>query len=468
MLSLLERHAIQVLLAAGHSQEDVARQREVSVRTVRRVDKEALVTAASVQHEVRTGRPSTVAAWTEVVQAILDADPGVMTLEILRRLKLQGYTGGKSALYELVASLRPEGIDLQTRFEGLPGEFSQHDFGQVDVRYVDGRTERIHFFGSRLKWSRLVAVTIVPNEQAETLVRTLLDHFEFFGGVPLCAVFDRPKTVILSWAANGVAREWNPVFALAATEIGFVPEVCWPHAPQQKGAVESLVKWVKGSFFKQRRFLDRADLEQQLAAWLVEVNDQRPSRATGIVPRVRWAQERDRLRPPRIAPDDLALRLPIVVGPTGYVVFAKDRYSVPPEAAGLSGTLYLHKDRVRIVAGRHETVHVRGPGTGKAITHGDHRAQQVASLSGQRGRRYLKRQHLLDTGEAAEQVLTEIVHHKPFGWNQDVDRLHDLLQRHGADALNRALRAAVDLGRFDVETVERFFRPNLFQGDVRD
>ena len=53
------------------------------------------------------------------------------------------------------------------RFEGLPGEFTQHDFGQVDVRYADGATQRIHFFASRLKYSRWVEVTIVPDESTD-------------------------------------------------------------------------------------------------------------------------------------------------------------------------------------------------------------------------------------------------------------------------------------------------------------
>ena len=46
--------------------------------------------------------------------------------------------GGKSALYALVASLRPKEVKPLVRFEGLPGEFSQHDFGQVDVEFMDG------------------------------------------------------------------------------------------------------------------------------------------------------------------------------------------------------------------------------------------------------------------------------------------------------------------------------------------
>jgi hypothetical protein len=38
------------------------------------------------------------------------------------------------------------------RFEGLPGEFSQHDFGQV-LEFCTGASQRIHFFASRLKYS---------------------------------------------------------------------------------------------------------------------------------------------------------------------------------------------------------------------------------------------------------------------------------------------------------------------------
>jgi hypothetical protein len=38
-------------------------------------------------------------------------------------------------------------------FAYAPGEFSQHDFGHVDVTFVDGRKKRVHFFASRLKYS---------------------------------------------------------------------------------------------------------------------------------------------------------------------------------------------------------------------------------------------------------------------------------------------------------------------------
>lgn len=115
----------------------------------------------------------------------------------------------------------------------------------------------------------MVQVTIVRDETAETLCRTVLDHFVTFGGVPLCAVFDRPKTVAIAWKSDGTVTEWIATFALAATKIGFVPEVCWAYAPQQTGAVEQLVKRVKGAFFKVRKFQDHEDLLRQLAEWHV-------------------------------------------------------------------------------------------------------------------------------------------------------------------------------------------------------
>lgn len=458
MYDMLKRHAIQTLLAAGHTQEDIARRLGVGVRTVRRVLAEAPVQSVDVAGERKQrgiGRPSKVEAYRGFVEKLMAEDPSLKTLEILRQCRARGYEGGKSALYDLVAELRGPVLQFHMRFEGLPGEFSQHDFGQVDVAYIDGTKERVHFFASRLKWSRWSCVTIAPDQKAETLIRTLLEHFEHMGGVPLCAVFDRPKTVALRWARDGKVIEWNPTFAYAAMEIGFTAEVCWPYQARQKGSVENLVGWVKGSFFKPRRFHDRADLLEQLAAWHKEVNEERPSRATRQVPAERMKEERPRLRAPKVASEDLALRLPVSVGPTARVVHETHPYSMPPEAAGLPGTLYLFRDRVRIVAGRFEVEHPRLFEPHKGSTLPEHRAQQLASVAGRRGKRYLKRQHLLETGAAAEHFLTELVHRRGPAWIHDVERLYDLLERHGADAMHRAFRAAVDVERFDVGYVVR-------------
>jgi len=463
MFPPLKRHAIQVLVAAGRMQHvEIARFVGVDERTVRRIAKEAPVTEIDFvsPSSTKIGRPSKAEPFRQFVADVVTAEPGLLSVEILRRARLEGYSGGKSALYELVASLRPREVPVEMRFEGLPGEFSQHDFGQVDVEFDDRSKKRVHFFASRLKWSRWAEVTIVPDETAETLIRTLADHFVGMGGVPLCAVFDRPKTVALKWKKNGEVIEWNPVFAYAALEIGFTAEVCWPYQPRQKGAVESLVGWVKGSFFKQRRFYD-------------ETNTERPCRATGVIPAARIEEERSRLRALRVQPAELALRIPVSVGPTAEVVHDAHSYSMPPEAAGLPGTLYLYRDSVRIVAGRHEVRHERQRGRGTPSRLPEHRAAHLAAISGARGKRYLKRQHLFETGEAAVRFLTELVHRHPHGaWARDVEALHEMLQQVGSEAMNRAFRAALDVGRISTAFVAECLgrpqpSPGLFPAEVR-
>ena len=441
MIEMLKRHEIQVLRRAGHTWQEVATLSGVSVRTVRRVGTEAAVTTVDNEAERarrQVGRPSKAEAYRDVLVQALTEDAALRSIELLHRARVAGYAGGKTALYALAQTLRTRVVTPLVRFEGLAGEFSQHDFGEVLVTYQDGMETTVHFFASRLKYSRWVEVTLVPNERVETLVRALVEHLAAFGGIPLVTVFDRPKTIALKWGRDGIVTEWNPTFAGVALDLGIGVEVCWPYRPQEKGSVENLVGWVKGSFFKQRRFLDREDLERQLREWLTEANTVRPSRATGVPPAARMAEERARLRPLKVVPADLALRIPVSVTPTGVVLHDGHPYSMPPDAIGLPGTLYLYRDRVRIVAGRFGAEHVRQWETGAGSILPEHRAQRVAAVSGKRARRYLQRQHLIDVGAAALAYLTELTHRRPRTWIPEVERLHTLLQTHGDAAIRTA------------------------------
>ncbi|HEX2342299.1 MAG TPA: IS21 family transposase [Vicinamibacterales bacterium] len=456
---MLKRHEIQVLRRADHRWAEIATLSGVSEKTARRIAAEAPVTTvdnAAERARRQVGRPSKAEAYREVLVQALTEDPTLRTVELLHRARQAGYTGGKSAVYALAQALRVHAVTPLVRFEGLPGEFSQHDFGEVWVTYQDGTETKVHFFASRLKYSRWVEVTLVPDERVETLVRALVEHLAAFGGIPLGTVFDRPKTIALKWGRDGVVTEWNPTFAGVALDLGIGVEVCWPYRPQEKGSVENLVGWVKGSFFKQRRFLDPVDLERQLREWLSEANTLRPSRATSVPPSARIAEDRARLRPLKIAPADLALRIPVSVSPTGVVMHEGHPYSMPPDAIGLPGTLYLYRDRVRIIAGRFSAEHERQFQPGGSSILPEHRAQRVAAVSGKRARRYLQRQHLIDLGGAALAYLTELTHRRPRTWIPEVERLHALLQAHGDAALRMAFERGLTEQAIGAEYVAHY------------
>jgi hypothetical protein len=243
-------------------------------------------------------------------------------------------------------------------------------------------------------------------------------------------------------------------------------ELCWPQQPHQKGAVENLVGFVKSSFFKVRCFHDQEDLEQQLVEWHREVNQERPCRATGVIPAVRLTEEVPRLRSLKVRPKDLALRIPVYVGPTGTVLHDGHPYSMPPEAISMPATLYLYADRVRIVAGRYEVNHPRKFIVHEGSTLAAHRAAMVAAVSGKRGKRYLKRQQLLELGEPAFLYLTEIVHRRPGQWFHDVDRLHDILQSHGAEVLRHAMEQGLEEQVFGATYIDRFLQRSLVFQEV--
>lgn len=447
---MAKRHEIQVLREAGHTQTAVAVSAGVSRRSVQRVEAEPAVEAfddAAERARRRIGRPSLAEPFRELIVGLLKDDPDLLGVELLRRARQKGYKGRKSALYALVKEVRIKPVRPLIRFEGLPGEFSQHDFGQVDVRFLDGSTKRVHFFASRLKYSRSVAVSIVSDERAESLVRALLHHLDGFGGMPLHLVFDRPKTIAIEWNRKGEVTKWNDVFSDVVMSLGASVELCWPYSPEQKGSVENLVGWVKGSFFKQRRFVDDADLALQLVEWLDEVNTKRPSRATKQIPAERLEEERPLLRPLRVRPEELVLRMPIVVRPEGHVLHEGRPYSMPPQTTGRAGTLYLGEHTVRIVVGEHEATHARLRGAKTASVLPEHRAAHVEAARSPRAKLYVQRENLRRLGTPVESMLTTLVHRRPRAWSRDVEQLHDLLLRHGDAAF---LAAVTDATRAEV------------------
>ncbi len=240
----------------------------------------------------------------------LDRPPG----EICRLLKAEGPPLGLSTVYRVLTAVRATiPTALQVRFEGVAGEFAQFDFGQVSVRLADGSRRTGHFAAYRLKYSRWIHVVVVANERVEALICSLLDSFAASGGVPLRVVFDNPKTVVVRHEEG--RSVWNAVLAPVAIDYGFTIELCTRRQPQQKGAVENLVGYVKRAFFRARRFTDVAtDLPTQLSEWLVEVNTTRPNRATKEIPAERLAAEQARMKALAVAPDDYGLRIPVTVG----------------------------------------------------------------------------------------------------------------------------------------------------------
>lgn len=215
---------------------------------------------------------------------------------LLRELQARGYTGRHTVLRDFVQPLRRRPAALATmRYETVPGEQAQVDFGYCKYAMPEGVTRGIWVFVLVLGWSRALYVEFVRRADTATFLRCHVNAFVALGGVPQRCLYDNPKIVVLDRDEAG-QPVWNPRFLDFALRVGFEAKLCHPYRPQTKGKVESGVGYVKGNFWPTAQFVDDADLNRQAQLWVDTVANVRVHGTTRERPLDRLAVERPRLR----------------------------------------------------------------------------------------------------------------------------------------------------------------------------
>lgn len=465
MIDVMTRTKIHHLAEGGVLQTEIAARCGVGLRSVQRIVTEPIPSPSDLVRDEplrRQGRPPKAdPAMVERIRLLLEAEPKMPATEVLRRAREWGFEGGRSQTAQLVKALRPaprkEPVVL---FEGLPAEYAQFDFGECEVHFTATGKERVQFFGGRLKFSRFMHVELVPNQQAETLVRSLLGCLVEFGGSPKEWVFDNPRTVRIS----PIGQEpvvLHRYLRQAVAEYRVIPTLCAPRSGNQKGSVERLVGFFKNSFLRVRRFRDWDDLRAQLAQWLHEVNYVRPCDATGRIPADALTEEAALLarRPVRCSPEAWAIEETATVTPMGTVTFRGTSYSATARYLGAPATLLVRNQTLDIHVGGEHCEHRRADHTGEVRRLPAHREDVLAVLHGKRKTATFRRQCLLELGKPAWQFLGHLVHECPQGrWEKPCSDLYDLLTLHGDGAMLDAFTRCVARSTFTVAAMRSVLR----------
>ena len=95
--------------------------------------------------------------------------------------------------------------------------------------------------------------------------------------------------------------------------------------------------------------------------------------------------------------------------------------AVQSTSAGLDSEAFLRVVREFLATTPHVRQHPRYIAKGTVSPQPEHRAAQLAAVSGQRGRRYLQHEHLLKNGEPALLFLTALVHPAPRTSYRDLE-----------------------------------------------
>jgi len=254
---------------------------------------------------------------------------------ILREIREQGYTGGRTILTDYVRSIRAEVVPrrrVKRRFETRPAEESQVDWTVYTVP-IAGEPERIHALVCELAYSRKAHVHFYRNERQPTLLEGLARAFEALGGVAQRVVFDSMSTIVLGRIGSNGKPIWHPRFIDFAKYYAFHPFLCKVRYPDRKGRAEAFLWFLERSFVRGSEFSSFEDLNERVHEWLDNVANRRVHGTTGLVPDEAWLAERDlliRLPEKRFAVHEDSVRQ---VGPDATVWIQGTPYTIPAHLA---------------------------------------------------------------------------------------------------------------------------------------
>jgi transposase len=440
----MERSAIHLLHKRGKSLRAIAAELGHSKTTIARALSEP-VDQPSPQRQ----RVSLVDPWRSQIGAWLrDGLSGVRMLELARDDAEQPYRGGDSVWRaavrreRLVLAHEQAVADVPIRFEGLPGEYLQVDWGEIrHFPFMQQTSGRRYFLACRLKYSRWVWVRFTTDMRQETLFRGLVDCFNALGFVPWVLVFDNMKTVTIGRDEHEQPI-WHRSLLQLAAEFDFHPVACWPDSGNQKGSVESLVKFVKTNFLIGRSFRDDADLEAQADQWQTRVNTARPSQATDVTPLARLVEEVAKGGRLPVTARDYGFAEPGKVSRGAMVPVLGNSYSVPVAHVGAPVTVRVHRQRIVIWRDTELLAeHRRAPDGGhRRVIDPAHCAPVFGRKP--RARVMLYRELLLELGDVARTYLSELSHRQRSRLGDEVLAVYALYERCGAGELLAAMELA--------------------------
>lgn len=283
-------------------------------------------------------------------------EKGLTISRILRELREEGYSGGRSILADYVRTLparqaQAPAKTVKRRFETRPGEEMQIDWSPYRV-LIGGVHIVVHSLGCLLCASRKLWLHFYRNERQSTLLEGLATAFEYFHGCTLRVVLDNMATAVLGRYAPDGSPVWHPRFLDFARHYGFEPFACAVGDADRKGKKEKSFRLVFDDFLKGSQFDSLDELNQRAKIWLDQtpgVTNQRVHGTTRLVPNQEWISERDfliQLPEKRFPAYEQTVR---VVDQDSTLSVEGTRYTVPPTLACRSVAVRLFAEHFEVL-----------------------------------------------------------------------------------------------------------------------
>ena len=246
-----------------------------------------------------------------------------------------------------------------------------------------------------------------------------------------------------------------------ASYYGFKPLPCRVNHPNDKGKVESGIKYIKNNFFKGRDFKNEDDLDLQLKSWLASAN-MRVHGTTRKVPSQLFAdEERVKLLPlpeHRFNMPRVGIR---TVYHDSHIYVDYNYYSVPYEYIGSEVEIDLDDNLLRIYHGSKEiALHTRLQNRGNFSTIMAHYPAHKAISDTEYQQIY--RSKMSSIGPYAEKLFLLIVQKESSYWGRTIKGILSLSKEYPVDIVELACKRAYCFGAYQYQVVKRICANNAY------
>ena len=341
-----------------------------------------------------------------------------------------------------------------------PGEVAELDFGYLGMLPGPmGTVVKTYGLCVVLHYSKLGFYAITYNQKLETLVKELENAFSYFDGVPRRLKIDNMKTAILK--NQHYDLEFNQDFLEFAYHYNTVIVPCSPYSPQQKGTVESGIKYLKNNFIPGRFFQSSSDLKGQLESWMTNYANSRIHGTTRNIPReVLDSCEKGELQ--HLPDTSFAFfnRGVRTVSGNCHIHFENNYYSVPSCLVGKEVTIRWNDHLVRIIyEGEQVALHRKTEGSGNYVTYRSHLPEHKIYSATEHQARF--ETQFADMGEDAHIYFRMLLEREPY-WFRIVRSILGLRQTYGDEVINASLKRALYYKVRDVTTIKNILEKKLY------
>ena len=264
--------------------------------------------------------------------------PNLTASKILMEIQKQGYDGGYTILKDYIRRIRTgKNPSAFLRLETQPCEYAQVDWANIGHITIGNTKRQLSCFVMVMSYSRMMYIEFTLSQRIEDFMAAHVNAFKFFGGIPKKINYDNLKTVVLAHVGSNI--RFNLRFMDFAGYYLFKPVICAVRKPNEKGKVESGIKYVRSAFLAGRLINSPSQIQSEALEWLNKEANERIHGTTREKPSIRFESEKNILLALPQNDYDCSIIASAMATSQALIHFDGNRYSVPCAFAGKTLTV---------------------------------------------------------------------------------------------------------------------------------